>query len=83
MQRNEAYRTAAMQAINEFWRERYRPPTVRQVMALSGLRSTSTTSRVLDDLEEQGMILKSGSKGESRVAVPLWVQAAIREAKTT
>ena len=83
MNRNDAYRRNVLQAINEFWGEYYRPPTVREIMDLAGLRSTSTTSRVISELHEEGLIAMPGGGGKSRMPVPPWVKNAIQNARVT
>lgn len=40
------------------------PPTVREICAVTGIKSTSTVHRILSDLEEKGYIIRSG--GNSR-----------------
>lgn len=80
METNNAYRREALQAVNEFWKERYRPPTHREIRDLTSMTSTCTVSRALADLQEQGLIVISGGKGKSRTPVPLWVKKAIQDA---
>lgn len=63
--------------LNQYWADYFRPPTMRELMELCDLSSTSVVKYHLDILAREGLIdLRKGSRG----ATPLWVVDAIFDA---
>jgi hypothetical protein len=69
-------RQRVLAAVNEIWRSRYESPTYREIMAATGISSTSQVGYHLDKLEYYRMIVRSKRGG----IIPTWVAEAIREA---
>lgn len=64
------------QELDRYWEEHCRPPTIRELMELCDINSTSHVKYHLDILCQMGRIsLKNGSRG----AIPLWVESAIQD----
>ena len=55
--------------VNEFTRENGFPPSIREIGAAVGLRSTASVSYHLQQLEQKGLLLSSGVKGRKRSVV--------------
>lgn len=60
-------------AICQLWLENYQPPTIRQVMQLTGITSTSTIAWRYGQLRNAGWILPMSKP------VPVWLVNAIKE----
>jgi len=74
------YDGAILAAVDEYWAEYCRPPTVREVMALAGVSSTAVVDRAVRGLVAQGRLLRRGNGSGARTMVPLWVGAAVGKA---
>ena len=62
--------------LDRYWEKHCRPPTIRELMDICELNSTSYVKDHLEILCEMGWIsLKKGSRG----AIPSWVEAAISD----
>ena len=61
-------------AIDEFWRENHCPPTVRVLMEMCDVSSTSVVYKALRRLARQGDIVLRKAR-----AIPKWVSEAIEE----
>lgn len=70
----DATRQRILAVVNEAWRSQYESPTYREIMAATGISSTSQVGYHLDKLEYYGMIVRS-KRGK---IIPAWVAAAIR-----
>ena len=55
--------------VNDFTRENGFPPSIREIGAAVGLRSTASVSYHLQQLEQKGLLLSSGVKGRKRSVV--------------
>lgn len=55
--------------VNDFMQENGFPPSVREIGAAVGLRSTASVTYRLRQLEEQGLLRASGAKGRKRAVV--------------
>ena len=55
-----------LEFVNDFVRENGFPPSVREIAAGVGLRSTATVSYHLQQLQEKGLLQSSGKKGQKR-----------------
>lgn len=66
------YDDAILEAIDEFWQENYRPPTIRTLVEMSGAKSTSVVWKALRRLAGQGDIALCGAR-----PIPPWVMAAV------
>lgn len=71
------YDAAILAAIDEYWAEYCRPPTLREVMAMAGISSTAVVSRAVRGLVAQGRLLRRGNGSGARSLVPLWAGAAV------
>jgi len=68
-------------AVDEYWTENCRPPSLREIMALAGVPSLSTARYAVDGLVERGRLLRRrNGPGSSRTLVPLWVADAVGQA---
>jgi len=75
------YDGAVLAAVDEYWTEYCRPPTYRELMALTGAPSVSVIGYVVDGLVDQGRLLRrTNGRGSTRTIVPLWVGAAVGDA---
>lgn len=75
------YDGAILAAVDEYWAERCRPPTLREIMGLTGITSTATARHAVRGLVRRGELLHRGDgRGSSRGLVPLWVARAVGEA---
>ena len=75
------YDGAILAAVDEYWTEHCRPPTMRELMALTGITSTAVVRYAVDGLVEQGRLLRRrNGRGTARTLVPLWVGHAVGEA---
>ena len=75
------YDGAILAAVDEYWTEYCRPPTLRELAALVGAPSPSVVRYAVDGLVDGGRLLRRGNgKGSTRTIVPLWVGAAVAEA---
>ena len=70
-------RKRVMDFINGFYAQHYRPPTLREVKAGTGILSTSNVAFHLGKLVEAGKLQHCGD-GKHRAYVPHWVVSAIR-----
>jgi SOS-response transcriptional repressor LexA len=68
--------------IDDYWRTHMAPPSVRELMTLTGKRSTSTVSFLIKQLRKNGYLMEA-RKGEARAIVPKWVAEAIRQFEVT
>lgn len=60
--------------IDYMWRDEYRSPTYREIMANTDITSSSLIPRTLERLEEQGVLVISRTKeGNIRSFVPTWL----------
>ena len=69
------YDDQVMAAVSRIWGLRFRPPTIREIMAEVGIPSSSHTAAILKKLGAAGFLMLT-----SRGPVPWWVVRAI-EAK--
>ena len=58
-----------MDYVNQFIRENGYAPSVREIGAAVGLRSTASVSYHIQQLQEKGMLLNPGAKGRKRAIV--------------
>ena len=58
-----------LEFVNEFVQENGFAPSVREIGAAVGLRSTASVSYHLQQLQEKGLLLSPGSKGRKRAIV--------------
>ena len=58
-----------LEYVNEFIRENGYAPSVREIGAAVGLRSTASVSYHLQALQEKGLLLSPGAKGRKRAIV--------------
>ena len=65
-------------AILAHWREKFCPPSFRDVMARTGIRSTSTIFYHIERLEAAGL-LRVMDAGQSRGLVPVIIEKALQE----
>lgn len=70
------YDAAVIAAIDKYWREHYCSPSIRDVMQMTGVKSTSHMLYILDKLGGQGKILQP-----KRGVTPVWVAEAIERVK--
>ena len=66
--------------INQYWKENYRSPTIREIRDSAGISSTSLVSFHLDKLRFGGQIIWNDTYAISRAIVPNWVKDAIDRA---
>ena len=75
------YDEAVLAAVDEYWTEYCRPPTLRELAALVGAPSPSVVRYAVDGLVDRGRLLRRGNgPGTARSLVPLWVGDAVGEA---
>ena len=60
-------------AVDDHWRTEYRPPTIREIMNMVGVNSSSVVAKVLRELASTDQLHMSGQDGDARRAVPLWI----------
>lgn len=65
-------------AINEYYAEHAYPPTYRELMALTGVNSTSQVGRIVNELAAQGKV--TTKPHASRCYAPMWGVRAVQEA---
>jgi SOS-response transcriptional repressor LexA len=53
------------------------PPTIRELLQMTGLATTSAVSHHIDRLRASGYLADMPYFGASRAITPVWVQAAI------
>lgn len=73
----EARTEAVRQAIDQYWAINFRAPTLREIMTLANLSSTSSAAAYIDRLREEGYLLGDLQDYTARAAVPEWVVDAI------
>ena len=71
------YDGAILAAVDEYWTEYCRPPTLRELAALVGAPSPSVVRYAVDGLVDRGRLLRRGNGKGARSIVPLWVGAAV------
>jgi DNA-binding FadR family transcriptional regulator len=71
-----------MDSLNDYWTMYYAPPSVRELMAMTCINSTSVVREALKQLAEDNKVVlaakEQGTKYRSRDATPTWVIDAIR-----
>jgi len=67
------YNDAVLSAIDDYWKENYHPPTIRKLMDMAGIPSTSHTASILRKLKSGGLIELFGNAHP----IPKWVISAI------
>lgn len=59
------------QAISDFWKKWSYSPTFEEIMEATGLRSTATVSKHVNDLIAAGCLARTASRSRSLVPLPL------------
>ncbi|NIQ88658.1 MAG: hypothetical protein GWN93_06085 [Deltaproteobacteria bacterium] len=59
-------------ALDSYWHQHHIAPTVREVMFLTGINSSSMVSLAYEKLAHRGEVRMLG-KGRARAAIPAWV----------
>ncbi len=70
-----AYRDAVIRYINDYWREQFRSPTLREICDACDIPSTSTMHYILSSLTREGIV--EMTPNTSRSIVPVWVRVAL------
>ena len=70
-------RKRVMAFISEFYAQHYRPPTLREIQASTGIQSISNVAFHLDRLTDEGLLHRSG-EGKHRAYIPQWAVSAIK-----
>jgi SOS-response transcriptional repressor LexA len=73
----DATRQRILDFVNDFWCQKYSPPSIRDVMAALEITSTSPISYHVHRMEELGLV----KLNDQNRMIPLWVIQAIRESE--
>jgi hypothetical protein len=75
---SEARITDTLAALDAYWAEHCRPPTLRALSTAMGKPAYSVTKYALQVAADRGLILAVADGKEQPAYVPLWVRTALR-----
>jgi hypothetical protein len=76
------YDEAVSSFVDDFWRNKFRSPTIKEVMAACGITSTSVAYYVIRKIAKTRGDVFAGSETTHTRITPQWVIAAIKNARS-
>lgn len=81
MSKNHKYDDLVIQFVNQYWKDHYNSPSMREICQECGVPSTSHVSMILSRLQGRGLVTLSQVEGKWRGITPMWVAMAIEKAE--